>query len=149
MAPIQSTPIDLTRDTSTIQNTFVGNGSASNYISRLVTIITWLFDKEEYHIYLDNNILQTMQTAHRSDNRGRLGIPVLLALLVPLAHLDASWSVKFLSLGREQRFLPSSFLLMNIQASQKCIYLCYLYLCVEKMHICPCDVKYDVIISNL
>ena len=71
MAPIQSTPIDLTRDTSTIQNIFVGNGSASNNISRLVTITMWLFDKEEYHIYLDNNILQTMQTAHRSDNRGR------------------------------------------------------------------------------
>ena len=71
MAPIQSTPIDLTRDTSTIQNTFVGNGSASNYISRLVTIIMWMFDKEEYHIYLDNDILWTMQTAHRSDNRGR------------------------------------------------------------------------------
>ena len=71
MAPIQSTPIDLTRDTSTIQNTFVGDGSASNYISRLVTICMWLFDEEEYHMYLDNNILRTMQTAHRSDNRGR------------------------------------------------------------------------------
>ena len=36
-----------------------------------MTIIMWLFDKEEYHIYLDNDILRTMQTAHRSDNRGR------------------------------------------------------------------------------
>ena len=72
MARIQPTPIDLTRDTSTIQNTFVGDGSASNYISRLVTITMWLFDKEEYHMYLDNDILWTMQTAHhRSDNRGR------------------------------------------------------------------------------
>ena len=60
MPPVHSLPIDITRDATTVQRTFVEDGSTSIYKGTLSRFIFWLFDTQDYKKYLTAHALGKM-----------------------------------------------------------------------------------------
>jgi len=60
-------PLDLTADATTIENSFVGDGSKAGYISRLVLLTIWLFD-HDIDCLADANIAD-LQAKDAADKR--------------------------------------------------------------------------------
>ena len=68
--PSSASPVvDLTRDATTIQNSFVGQTSAKSYKDALVRLMIWLFD---FHVeFISDEFIASLRIANQEDMQSR------------------------------------------------------------------------------
>ncbi len=68
--PSSASPVlDLTRDATTIQNSFVGQSSAKSYKDCLLRIMIWLFD---FHVeFISDEFIASLKVANQEDMQSR------------------------------------------------------------------------------
>ena len=71
MPPVHSLPIDITRDATKVQKTFVEDGSAKDYKGTLIRVMIWLYDTKDYKKYLSDHALRKMNNAQSLDHQSR------------------------------------------------------------------------------